>query len=237
MIKVNNISKQYKGIKVLDDISFTFKIGHAYSIIGSSGSGKSTFLRCIGALEKPDSGSIQYGDIHKQSIGFIFQHFNLFTNMTILQNVVYAPQIVLKLKKQVTIYEARKLLKKVNLDLSIENKYPPDISGGQKQRVAIARTLAMKPKIILYDEPTSALDIENTAEVLNVIKNLSQSGKLLSIIVTHQMKFAAIASDSILFFDKGKIIEQNYSTEFFRNPKTLRLKNFLSKLKALNDNG
>ena len=235
MIIVNNISKRFKNVNVLNNISFSFKMGKTYSIIGPSGSGKSTFLKCIASLETLESGSIQYININKKNIGFVFQNFNLFTNMTILENIIYAPQQILGEKKQIVIDKARQLLKKVNLDASIENKYPNNISSGQKQRAAIARTLCMQPQVLLYDEPTSALDIENTAEVLNVINNLSKSKKLLNIIVTHHIKFAANISESILFFDKGQIIEQNDSKNFFNNPQTSRLKDFLSKLKILND--
>lgn len=236
MIRVNNISKSFKNIKVLNNISFNFKMGKSYSIIGTSGSGKSTFLKCIAGLASLEGGSIQYINIQKKNIGFVFQNFNLFTNMTVLENIIYAPQQVLGEKKQVVINKARYLLKKVNLDLSIENKYPSNISGGQQQRVAIARTLCMQPQIILYDEPTSALDIESTVEVFNIIKNLSESKDLINIIVTHHIKFAVNASESILFFDKGRIIEESYSEDFFNNPQTNRLKEFLSELKILNKN-
>jgi ABC-type polar amino acid transport system ATPase subunit len=235
MIEVLNITKKYGNTEVVSSVSFAFKIGQVYSIIGSSGSGKSTFLKCIAGLEKLDAGDIKYGNITKQKIGFIFQHFNLFANMTVLENITYAPQKVLKITKQDAINEARRFLKKVNLDPSIENQYPANISGGQKQRVAIARTLCMKPKIILYDEPTSALDPENAAEVLGVIKNLSKSENLLSIIVTHHMKFAQNISDKILFFDKGQIVEENFSKDFFVNPKSTRLKEFLSKVRKIDE--
>ena len=234
-MKVINLTKKYGDVKVLDNISYSFANGKVYSIIGCSGSGKSTFLKCIANLEKIDQGEIKYGDIEKNKIGFIFQNFNLFNNMTILDNIIYAPQKVLNLKKEVAIDYARKLLKKVNLDTSIENKYPNSISGGQRQRVAIARTLCMKPKIILYDEPTSALDPENTAEVLNVIKDLSKSKGLLSIIVTHHMKFAESISDKMIFFESGKIVEENNAKDFFIKPKNKRLKEFLSKINMVNE--
>jgi len=236
MIEVINITKKYGNTEVVSNVSFAFNIGQVYSIIGSSGSGKSTFLKCIAGLEKLDAGDIKYGNITRQKIGFIFQHFNLFANMTVLENITYAPQKVLKVKKQDAINDAKRFLKKVNLDSSIENQYPANISGGQRQRVAIARTLCMKPKIILYDEPTSALDPENTAEVLSVIKNLSKSENLLSIIVTHHMKFAQNISDKILFFDKGQIVEENFSKDFFINPKSARLKEFLSKVRKIDEN-
>ena len=235
MIKVVNIAKKFGNIRVIDNISYSFKNGKVYSIIGCSGSGKSTFLKCIANLEKIDQGEIKYGDIERNKIGFIFQNFNLFNNMTILDNIIYAPQKILNIKKEVAIDYARKLLKKVNLDASIENKYPNSISGGQKQRVAIARALCMKPKIILYDEPTSALDPENTAEVLKVIKDLSKSKGLLSIIVTHHMKFAESISDKIIFFENGKIIEENNAKEFFIKPKNKRLKEFLSKVNMVDE--
>ncbi|MSO13870.1 amino acid ABC transporter ATP-binding protein [Rickettsiales endosymbiont of Trichoplax sp. H2] len=235
MIKIVNLTKKYEDTKILDDISYSFTNGKVYSIIGCSGSGKSTFLKCLANLEGIDQGEIRYGDIKKNKIGFIFQNFNLFNNMTILDNIIYAPQKVLNIKKEEAIDYARKLLKKVNLDISIENKYPNSISGGQKQRVAIARTLCMKPKIILYDEPTSALDPENTAEVLTVIKDLSKSKGLLSIIVTHHMKFAESISDKIIFFENGKIIEENNAKDFFIQPKNKRLKEFLSKTSMVSE--
>ena len=235
MIKVVNITKKFGNIKVIDNISYSFENGKVYSIIGCSGSGKSTFLKCIANLEKINQGKIKYGNIEKNKIGFIFQSFNLFSNMTILDNIIYAPQKVLNIKKEVAIDYTRGLLKKVNLDASIENKYPNSISGGQKQRVAIARALCMKPKIILYDEPTSALDPENTAEVLNVIKDLSKSKGLLSIIVTHHMRFAESISDKVIFFENGKIIEENNAKEFFVKPKNKRLKEFLSKINMVDE--
>ena len=230
MIELSNISKYLKGTKVLDNISFKFETGKSYSIIGSSGSGKSTFLKCIAGLETLERGTITYRGTSKKEIGFIFQNFNLFNNMTVLENIIYAPQVVLNMNKQLILDEARNLLQKVNLDLSIQDKYPSDISGGQKQRVAIVRTLCMKPKIILYDEPTSALDVENTIEVLKIIHNISRSKKVLSIIVTHQIEFAKTISDLILFFDNGKIIETNCTKNFFTRPQSNRLKVFLSKL-------
>ncbi len=235
MIKIVNLTKKYGDTKILDDISYSFANGKVYSIIGCSGSGKSTFLKCLANLEGIDQGEIRYGDIKKNKIGFIFQNFNLFNNMTILDNIIYSPQKVLNIKKEEAVDYARKLLKKVNLDISIENKYPNSISGGQKQRVAIARTLCMKPKIILYDEPTSALDPENTAEVLTVIKDLSKSKGLLSIIVTHHMKFAESISDKIIFFENGKIIEENNAKDFFIQPKNKRLKEFLSKTSMVSE--
>ncbi|RST71560.1 amino acid ABC transporter ATP-binding protein [Candidatus Aquarickettsia rohweri] len=235
MIKIVNLTKKYGDTKILDDISYSFANGEVYSIIGCSGSGKSTFLKCLANLEGIDQGEIRYGDIKKNKIGFIFQNFNLFNNMTILDNIIYSPQKVLNIKKEEAVDYARKLLKKVNLDISIENKYPNSISGGQKQRVAIARTLCMKPKIILYDEPTSALDPENTAEVLTVIKDLSKSKGLLSIIVTHHMKFAESISDKIIFFENGKIIEENNAKDFFIQPKNKRLKEFLSKTSMVSE--
>ena len=235
MIKIVNLTKKYGDTKVLDDISYSFVNGKVYSIIGCSGSGKSTFLKCLANLEGIDQGEIRYGDIEKNKIGFIFQNFNLFNNMTILDNIIYAPQKVFNIKKEEAVDYARKLLKKVNLDVSIENKYPNSVSGGQRQRVAIARTLCMKPKIILYDEPTSALDPENTAEVLTVIKDLSKSKDLLSIIVTHHMKFAESISDKIIFFESGKIIEENNAKDFFIKPKNKRLKEFLSKTSMVSE--
>jgi len=229
MIKVVNLIKKYNHILALDDISYSFEKGNIYSIIGSSGSGKSTFIKCIASLEQPDQGKICYQGIDKQNIGFIFQNFNLFNNMTVLENIIYAPQKVLNLNKEEAVYSAQNLLKAVNLNSSIEDQYPHSLSGGQKQRVSIARAIAMNPKVILYDEPTSALDPENIIEILNIIKNLSLSKDLLSIIVTHHIKFAQIISDKILFFENGKILVEGDSSILYGKMKNKRLREFLSK--------
>jgi polar amino acid transport system ATP-binding protein len=229
MIKINNLTKSYNNIKVVDDLSINLELGKVYSIIGPSGGGKSTFLRCVAGLEDFDSGHIDYGTIKKNEIGFIFQHFNLFTNMTVLENLIYAPQKVFGIKKDKAIKDARLYMDKVKLDKYMEDKYPANISGGQKQRVAIARALCMKPKVILYDEPTSALDPENAAEVLLVIKQLSRYTHITSIIITHHMKFAEHVAQKVLFFDNGKFIEENNPKDFFFNPQSQRLRTFLSK--------
>ena len=215
MIKITNIIKRYKNNNIINNISFIFKKGKAYSIIGPSGSGKSTLLKCIAGLETINSGNIEYRSCGKKNIGFVFQSFNLFSNMTILENVMYAPQKVLNMKYIDALLIARTLLDEVNISSSIENLYPRDISGGQRQRVAIIRTLCMRPKVILYDEPTSSLDPENAHEIFCIIKNFTKSQNLLSIIVTHNVKLAFDISNSIIFIKNGKIIEANRTKLFF----------------------
>lgn len=247
MIKVKNISKSFKTLKVLQNVTVDVKKGEVISIIGPSGSGKSTFLRCIACLETIDSGKItienidtagmnESGSIIKlkdakeglTKVGMVFQNFNLFPHKTVIENVIEAPMIVNKIDKSTAIKEGKELLKKVGL-LEKCDAYPSEISGGQKQRVAIARALAMKPEVMLFDEPTSALDPELVGEVLRVIKDLANESMTL-LIVTHEMAFAKEVSDRIIFFDEGKIVEDNSPQKIFENPSHPRIKQFITKM-------
>lgn len=237
MIKVEHLAKKFGQLEVLKDISLTISKGEVVTIIGPSGSGKSTLLRCLNLLERPDSGKILYNgtdilnskvkieDIRKNAC-MVFQHFNLFANMTALQNVAYAPRVVNGLSKADAEARAMKLLKMVGLG-DKANQYPSRLSGGQKQRVAIARAMAMEPEVLLLDEPTSALDPEMVKEVLDVIKGLANTG-ITMVLVTHEMGFARDVSDVIHFMDEGYLIESNTPKEFFANPQTERARKFLS---------
>ena len=237
MLEVKNVFKSFDGKNVLNGIDLKVEKGEKVIIIGPSGSGKSTFLRTLNLLETIDNGEIFFEgnkitskvkiDEYRQNIGMVFQSFNLFNNLTVMENIMLAP-VTLKIKsKEDSEKEAKKLLKKINLS-SKANKYPNQLSGGEKQRVAIARALAMNPKMMLFDEPTSALDPEMVGEVLNLMKDLAESGMTM-IIVTHEMGFAKEIGSKIVFMDKGKILEQGTSKEIFENPKSSRLKNFLKK--------
>ena len=237
MLEVKNVFKSFDGKNVLNGIDLKVEKGEKVIIIGPSGSGKSTFLRTLNLLETIDNGEIFFEgnkitskvkiDEYRQNIGMVFQSFNLFNNLTVMENIMLAP-VTLKIKsKEDAEKEAKKLLKKINLS-SKANKYPNQLSGGEKQRVAIARALAMNPKMMLFDEPTSALDPEMVGEVLNLMKDLAESGMTM-IIVTHEMGFAKEIGSKIVFMDKGKILEQGTSKEIFENPKSSRLKNFLKK--------
>lgn len=237
MLEVKNVFKSFDGKNVLNGIDLKVEKGEKVIIIGPSGSGKSTFLRTLNLLETIDNGEIFFEgnkiiskvkiDEYRQNIGMVFQSFNLFNNLTVMENIMLAP-VTLKIKsKEDAEKEAKKLLKKINLS-SKANKYPNQLSGGEKQRVAIARALAMNPKMMLFDEPTSALDPEMVGEVLNLMKDLAESGMTM-IIVTHEMGFAKEIGSKIVFMDKGKILEQGSSKEIFENPKSSRLKNFLKK--------
>lgn len=235
MIKIRNVIKYFGELKVLSDISLDVKRGEVISIIGSSGSGKSTLLRSLVKLEKIDEGLIEIEENSIDSspdivrkMGMVFQSFNLFPHKTVLQNIIEAPMMVKKLKKNDAIALAEDLLFKVGL-LDKKNSYPAQISGGQKQRVAIARALAMQPKILLFDEPTSALDPELVGEVLNVIKDLAKD-KMTLLIVTHEMAFAREVSDRIIFMDQGEIIADTVPEEFFTNSKNKRVKTFIEKM-------
>lgn len=239
MIKIKNLYKNFGELEVLKDISTTIKQGEIVSIIGPSGSGKSTFLRCINKLEEPTSGHIfidgfdlmdKKTDINniRGRVGMVFQHFNLFPHMTILENLTLAPVDVKREKKEDIEKYAMYLLEKVGL-IDKANTYPNQLSGGQKQRIAIARALAMKPEVILFDEPTSALDPEMIKEVLDVMKALADEGMTM-IIVTHEMGFAKNVGNRILFMDGGKIIEDTNPKDFFENPKNERVKEFLNKV-------
>ena len=239
MINVENLSKNFGNLKVLKNISTTINKGEIISIIGPSGSGKSTFLRCINKLEEPTEGHIYIDgmdlmdkntDINKirERVGMVFQHFNLFPNMTVLENLTLSPTIVKKESKEEAEKYALYLLQKVDLS-DKANSYPNQLSGGQKQRIAIARALAMKPEVILFDEPTSALDPEMIKEVLDVMRDLAKEGMTM-LIVTHEMGFARNVGNRILFMDNGEIIEDCSPKDFFENPTNERIKDFLNKV-------
>ena len=239
MINVENLSKNFGNLKVLKNISTTINKGEVISIIGPSGSGKSTFLRCINKLEEPTEGHIYIDgmdlmdkntDINKirERVGMVFQHFNLFPNMTVLENLTLSPTIVKKESKEEAEKYALYLLQKVGLS-DKSNSYPTQLSGGQKQRIAIARALAMKPEVILFDEPTSALDPEMIKEVLDVMRDLAKEGMTM-LIVTHEMGFARNVGNRILFMDNGEIIEDCSPKDFFENPTNERIKDFLNKV-------
>ena len=217
IIKVENLCKGFGELKVLRNINQHVNMGEVVSIIGPSGSGKSTFLRCLNLLEVPDSGKITFEgveitdkkidiDKHRQKMGMVFQHFNVFPNMTVLENITLAPVLEKKVPKEQAQEEAEELLKKVGL-LEKKDEYPRKLSGGQKQRLAIVRAMAMKPDVILFDVPTSALDPEMVKDVLDVIKDLADSGMTI-VIVTHEMGFAKEVSDRVLFMDDGCIQEE-----------------------------
>ena len=235
MINITNLHKNFGDLEVLKNISTEIKKGEIISIIGPSGSGKSTFLRCINKLEEPSSGHIYIDgmdlmdkntDINKvrERVGMVFQHFNLFPNMTVLDNLTLSPIMVKKESKEEAEKYALSLLEKVGLS-DKANSY----QGGQKQRIAIARSLAMKPEVILFDEPTSALDPEMIKEVLDVMRDLAKEGMTM-LIVTHEMGFARNVGNRILFMDKGEIIEDCSPKEFFENPTNERIKDFLNKV-------
>ena len=239
MINVENLSKNFGDLKVLKNISTTINKGEIISIIGPSGSGKSTFLRCINKLEEPTEGHIYIDgmdlmdkntDINKirERVGMVFQHFNLFPNMTVLENLTLSPVMVKKESKEEAEKYALYLLEKVGLS-DKANSYPTQLSGGQKQRIAIARALAMKPEVILFDEPTSALDPEMIKEVLDVMRDLAKEGMTM-LIVTHEMGFAKNVGNRILFMDNGEIIEDCSPKDFFENPTNERIKDFLNKV-------
>ena len=239
MIEVKGLKKEFDGLKVLNGIDYTINQGEKIVVIGPSGSGKSTFLRCLNLLEEPSGGEvfldgkkINDSDVDideiREKLGMVFQGFNLFPHMTVLDNLTLAPIKVKGMEKAAAEEKARKLLETVGLADKAE-KYPASLSGGQKQRVAIARALAMDPEIMLFDEPTSALDPEMVGEVLNVMKNLAENGMTM-VIVTHEMGFAREVADRVLFIDEGNILEQGTPAELFGNPQHDRTKNFLSKV-------
>ena len=239
MINIENLSKNFGNLKVLKNISTTINKGEIISIIGPSGSGKSTFLRCINKLEEPTEGHIYIDDMDlmdkntdsnkiRERVGMVFQHFNLFPHMTVLENLILSPTIVKKETKEEAEKYALYLLQKVGLS-DKANSYPNQLSGGQKQRIAIARALAMKPEVILFDEPTSALDPEMIKEVLDVMRNLAKEGMTM-LIVTHEMGFARNVGNRILFMDNGEIIEDCSPKDFFENPTNERIKDFLNKV-------
>ena len=258
MIEVVNLCKSFGDNHVLKDITTTIKKGEKVVVIGPSGSGKSTFLRCLNCMEDPTSGSIIFGgediadpkvdiNIHRQKMGMVFQHFNLFNNKTVIENIMMAPVYVatknLKKNKKNPDYKgpttkkeikqqayerAVELLKRIGLEDKAD-AYPSSLSGGQKQRVAIVRSLAMDPDVILFDEPTSALDPEMVGEVLELMKDLADQGMTM-VVVTHEMGFAREVGTRIMFMDEGKFVEEATPAEFFSNPKSDRAKDFLSKV-------
>ena len=250
MIEIKNLVKKFDGKDVLSGITTTIHEGEQVVVIGPSGSGKSTFIRCINCLEDPDGGSIIFDNedladmkvdinIHRQNMGMVFQNFNLFNNMTVLENITLAP-IEIKgkqLKKQGMSKreiaehfnkKAMELLKRIGLE-DKASAYPSTLSGGQKQRIAIVRALAMEPKVVLFDEPTSALDPEMVGEVLDLMRELANE-KLTMVIVTHEMGFAKEVASRVLFMNEGQIVEDGTPNEIFGNPKHPRLKEFLSKI-------
>ena len=238
-IHVKDLKKQFGNNKVLNGISVDIYEGEVVVVIGPSGSGKSTFLRCINRLETITGGEIVVDGYHiddkkininkvRENIGMVFQHFNLFHNLNVLQNLMLAPVDLKKATKEEAYAEAMRLLKKVGLEDKAEN-YPSQLSGGQKQRVAIARALAMKPDIMLFDEPTSALDPEMVGEVLAVMKELAHDGMTM-VVVTHEMGFAREVADRILFMDDGLILEEGTPEDIFENPKNPRMIEFLDKV-------
>ena len=263
MIEVVNLNKSFGSLHVLKDINTNIQKGEKVVVIGPSGSGKSTFLRCLNCMEDPTSGKIIFNgvdiadmkvniNVHRQKMGMVFQHFNLFNNKTVIENIMLAPIYVEK-KKRRKIKRAKLLGKKVDGEIKsvkqikqeareqaitllkrigLEDKadvYPSALSGGQKQRVAIVRSLAMNPDVILFDEPTSALDPEMVGEVLNLMKDLADDGMTM-VVVTHEMGFAREVASRVMFMDEGRIVEEAPPEEFFSNPKNPRLKEFLSKV-------
>jgi len=236
MIRVSNINKSFGKNQVLYDIDLTVYEGEVVVIIGPSGSGKSTLLRCVNFLEKSESGQIYFEEelvVHKenainkmrQNVGMVFQHFYLFPHKTVLENIIEGPIQVKRIKKQEAVDLAEELLDKVGL-LDKKDFYPAMLSGGQKQRVAIARSLAMRPRLIMFDEPTSALDPELVGGVLKIMKQLAKEGMTM-LVVTHEMGFAKEVADRIIFMDEGKIVEEGNPDSFFINPENPRVKDFL----------
>ena len=239
MIVVKELTKNFGDLEVLKGVSQHITKGERVVLIGPSGSGKSTFLRCLNLLETPTGGEIIFEgqsitdekcDINKirQKMGMVFQHFNLFPNMTILKNITLAPVRTGLMNKEQAEKEARELLKRVGLEDKADS-YPAQLSGGQKQRIAIVRALCMKPEVMLFDEPTSALDPEMVGEVLDVMKELAKSGMTM-VCVTHEMGFAREVADRVLFMDEGKIVEEGTPQEIFGNPQEQRTKDFLNKV-------
>ena len=239
MIRTENLHKSFGDLHVLRGVSQTIRKGEVVSVIGPSGGGKSTFLRCLNLLEKPESGKIFFQgkeitgkgvniDIHRQKMGMVFQQFNVFPHLTVAQNITLAPKLLKGKSEAEANAMARDLLDRVGL-LSKFDEMPGNLSGGQKQRLAIVRALAMEPEVMLFDEPTSALDPEMVGEVLDVIKGLVDTG-MTCVIVTHEMRFAREVSDRVLFIAEGNILEQNNPNEFFDHPQHPRLQEFLKKV-------
>ena len=241
LIQVRDLQKHFGSgsIHALDGVSADIRRGEVVVVIGPSGSGKSTFLRCLNLLERPSSGSITFGgvditdprvniDVHRQKMGMVFQHFNLFPHMTILENMTLAPVKLLKKSREEAEAKARALLERVGLG-DRADAYPSQLSGGQKQRIAIVRALCMEPEVMLFDEPTSALDPEMVGEVLEVMKDLAHDGMTM-VVVTHEMGFAREVGSRVVFMDGGVIVEENTPAELFASPRSDRLKTFLAKV-------
>ncbi len=239
MIKVKNLHKYFKDLHVLKGIDLEVKSKEVVVILGASGSGKSTLLRCLNYLEVKDEGEIWFEDTKvdpahiklnkvREDIGMVFQHFNLFPHKTVIENIIEAPIIVRRLEREEAIQQGMELLEKVGL-ADKAHVYPEKLSGGQKQRVAIARSLAMNPRALLFDEPTSALDPELVGEVLNVMKELAQEGMTM-VVVTHEMGFAREVADRIVFLDNGVIAEESTPEQFFTNPQSEKARQFLGKV-------
>ena len=241
LISVQDLKKYFNGgtVKALDGVSNDIHKGEVVVVIGPSGSGKSTFLRCLNLLELPTDGTIYFEgvditdpkcniNLHRQRMGMVFQHFNLFPHMTVLKNMTLGPMKLLKLSKEDAEQRAKDLLERVGLSDKAE-VYPNQLSGGQKQRVAIVRALCMHPEVMLFDEPTSALDPEMVGEVLEVMRHLAQSGMTM-VVVTHEMGFAREVGSRVIFMDEGKIVEENTPGEIFDNPQSPRLQSFLAKV-------
>ncbi len=241
LISVRGLEKHFKegALKALRGVDADICRGEVVVVIGPSGSGKSTFLRCLNLLEQPTAGTISLAgvditdptvdiNLHRQKMGMVFQHFNLFPHMTVLRNMTIAPMKLLKKSREEAEAKARSLLERVNLE-DREDAYPSQLSGGQKQRIAIVRALCMEPEVMLFDEPTSALDPEMVGEVLDVMKELALSGMTM-ICVTHEMGFAREVADRVLFMDEGKIVEEGTPEEIFSSPKEQRTKDFLNKV-------
>ena len=239
LIRIENLHKDFGSLKVLSGINETIYKGEVVSLIGASGSGKSTFLRCLNRLEEPTSGHIWFDgvdiadksvniDLHRQKMGMVFQHFNIFPHMSVIDNITLAPTLLKKYSKDEAIAKAESLLARVGLSDKRDMK-PTRLSGGQKQRLAIVRALAMEPEVMLFDEPTSALDPEMVGEVLDVIKGLARNN-MTCVIVTHEMGFAREVCNRVLFMDGGVICEQGSPKELFDNPQHPRTRDFLSKV-------
>lgn len=239
LIQVTNLGKKFGSIEVLKDVNVDIYKGDVVCIIGASGSGKSTFLRCLNLLEEPTGGNILFEGVditdkktdinkHRQKMGMVFQQFNLFPHLTIMENLILAPMKLQGKKKEESTEEAMALLERVGLS-DRAGAYPNQLSGGQKQRIAIVRALCMKPDVMLFDEPTSALDPEMVGEVLSVMRDLADE-KMTMVVVTHEMGFAREVATRVMFMDNGNFAEENEPKEFFGNPKSERLKAFLGKV-------